>query len=140
MSLQVWLPLDGTLENKGTKFAPINIYGSPTIDNNGKIGQCYSFNGTSDYLSFRYSIYNLSSYSTFSITYWCYTSVSMAGFFTIRKNSAHQFAINSTGLAFRDTKHSTNTSIAFEQPTLNTWTHYAIIYNKGSFQYIKMDS
>ena len=40
MALQVWLPLDGNLENKGLSD---NIFtsSSPTYDNNGKIGKCY---------------------------------------------------------------------------------------------------
>ena len=49
MSLRVWLPLTGTLENKG--LMPNTITGTNvTVDANGKIGQCYSFNGSSSYI------------------------------------------------------------------------------------------
>jgi hypothetical protein len=49
MSLQIWLPLNGNLENKG--LSDINITGANlTIDTNGKIGSCYSFNGSNSSL------------------------------------------------------------------------------------------
>lgn len=41
MSLQVHLPLNGTLENKGLKDCTITNNGA-TVDDNGKIGKCYS--------------------------------------------------------------------------------------------------
>lgn len=45
MSLAVWLPLNGSLENQG--FLAINgtNYNS-TVSTSGKIGSCYSFNGS----------------------------------------------------------------------------------------------
>lgn len=46
MSLQIWLPLNGNLDNQGLSNVTINNYGA-TVDNNGKIGKCYSFNGSS---------------------------------------------------------------------------------------------
>lgn len=45
MSLQVWLPLDGDLYNQGLTEAILDNHNA-TIDNNGKIGKCYSFNGS----------------------------------------------------------------------------------------------
>ena len=45
MSLKIWLPLNGTLENKGV--SNINIVNeNATINTAGKIGSCYSFNGS----------------------------------------------------------------------------------------------
>ena len=46
MSLRVWLPLNGTLENKGLDNVTVTNSGA-TVDNNGKIGKCYSFDGSS---------------------------------------------------------------------------------------------
>lgn len=49
MSLQIWLPLNGSLNNNGqfnTRISATNA----SINNNGKIGKCYSFNGSSSYL------------------------------------------------------------------------------------------
>lgn len=44
MSLQVWLPLNGNLENQGLNgmiFSYVNNNGALSINNNGKIGKCY---------------------------------------------------------------------------------------------------
>ena len=40
MSLQVWLPLNGNLNNQGLSSAAITALSTPTYSNNGKIGQC----------------------------------------------------------------------------------------------------
>ena len=46
MSLQVWLPLNGNLNNQGLSDLTFSFVNSSntTIDNNGKIGQCYNNN------------------------------------------------------------------------------------------------
>lgn len=50
MSLICWLPLNGDAENYGASLvAPVNH--DATIDNTGKIGKCYSFNGNNYYIS-----------------------------------------------------------------------------------------
>lgn len=48
MSLQVWLPLNGDLRNQGLSNITVTNNGA-TVDNNGKIGKCYSFDGNSLY-------------------------------------------------------------------------------------------
>ena len=47
MSLQVWLPLNGNLNNNGLSTGSITNYGA-TVDNSGKFGKCYNFDGTDD--------------------------------------------------------------------------------------------
>lgn len=49
MALQVWLPLNGNLNNQGVADVTVTNNGA-TVDNNGKIGKCYSFNGSSNYI------------------------------------------------------------------------------------------
>lgn len=68
MSLRVWLPLNGSLENKGLDDVTV-INNGATVDNNGKIGKCYIF-GTSSYL--KVPLPKLSEYSTttFSMCLW----------------------------------------------------------------------
>ncbi len=44
MGLKIWLPLNGNIENQGLADVTITNNGA-TVDNNGKIGKCYSFNG-----------------------------------------------------------------------------------------------
>lgn len=46
MALQVWLPLNGDLYNQGLSKV-ITVNNGATVNNNGKIGKCYSFNGSS---------------------------------------------------------------------------------------------
>lgn len=51
MSLQVWLPLTGSLENKGLADVAFFENHGATIDNSGKIGKCYYFdNSGSQYI------------------------------------------------------------------------------------------
>lgn len=49
MSLKVWLPLNGNLNNKGISNVAVTNYGA-TVSNDGKLGKCYTFNGSSDYV------------------------------------------------------------------------------------------
>lgn len=56
MALQIWLPLDGTLDNKGCADAVIENNGATITD--GKIGKCYSFDGNDDYISINSSKLN----------------------------------------------------------------------------------
>ena len=50
MSLQVWLPLNGNLNNQGLSEVTVTNNGA-TVDSNGKIGSCYSFDGGADRVS-----------------------------------------------------------------------------------------
>lgn len=45
MSLRVWIPLNGDLTNNGLSNVTVTNNGA-TVDNNGKIGKCYYFNGS----------------------------------------------------------------------------------------------
>jgi hypothetical protein len=66
MSLQVWLPLNGDLHNQGLSNITITNNGA-IVDNNGKIGKCYSFDGTNDYI---YGTYKIT--SNISFCCWVY--------------------------------------------------------------------
>lgn len=50
MSLQVWLPFNGNLNNQGLSDVVVTNRGA-TVDSNGKIGSCYSFDGGTDRVS-----------------------------------------------------------------------------------------
>ena len=69
--LKVWLPLDGDLHNQGISAYQVAEVGT-TIDNSGKIGQCYSFNGTSS----RITISNFSIGNVWSYGAWIYAPTS----------------------------------------------------------------
>lgn len=50
MGLQVWLPLNGNLNNQGLSNVTVTNNGA-TVDNNGKIGKCYSFGTGTSYIT-----------------------------------------------------------------------------------------
>lgn len=135
MALQVWLPLNGDLHNQGLSNLTITNNGA-TIDNNGKIGKCYSFNGTDNYLVFN----NLtcSNWATFSLTCWCYPSSDFNYLFLIRGGGAHRVRISGDGFMFRDSNNSTQRIVEFGTIIpLDTWSHIACIYNRGEiFMYV----
>lgn len=65
MSLVVWLPLNGDLTNQGLSNVTVTNNGA-TVDNNGKIGKCYRFDGDV-YLNLSKGIDTTKDYS---ICYW----------------------------------------------------------------------
>jgi archaellum component FlaF (FlaF/FlaG flagellin family) len=64
MALKVWLPLNGNLENKGDSDVTV-INNGATVDNNGKIGKTYLFNG--NYIKTEYADYPIIFSNDFSI-------------------------------------------------------------------------
>lgn len=72
MGLRIWLPLNGNLENKGLDDIIVTNNGA-TIDNNGKIGKCYSFDGTNDYINITNVNYPNIFAGSFSICFWIYS-------------------------------------------------------------------
>lgn len=68
MSLVVWLPLDGDLLNHGLSDINVTNNGA-TVNNNGKIGRCYYFNGSSQFLQFSKTLGNIYS-GDFSWALW----------------------------------------------------------------------
>jgi len=73
MGLRIWLPLNGDLENKGLDSIVIANNGA-TIDDNGKIGKCYSFDGTNDYINITNANYPNIFAGSFSICFWIYSN------------------------------------------------------------------
>lgn len=51
MSLQVWLPLNGNLNNQGLSDIAVTNTGA-VIDSAGKIGSCYSFGTSASNITF----------------------------------------------------------------------------------------
>lgn len=50
MSLVVWLPLNNDFRNQGIKNIELSSQGNISLDNNGKFGKCYYFDGVDDIL------------------------------------------------------------------------------------------
>lgn len=131
MSLKIWLPLTGTRDNKGTSNIPVANVGA-TIDVYGKIGRCYSFNGTSNYLQFNKSLFSNAS-EEFSYACWFKPSSTASGcLFSCRT------AVNSTGITiFVNNSNNILFDIGNERQTKTyalssgTWYHLAFTYKKG---------
>lgn len=132
MSLQVWLPLNGTLNNQG--LSPIGVTNNgATTTTGGKFGQCYQFNGTSNYLNI--TDYTFSGLQAFSIAFWCCsTSATLQPIFQIKSGTsvAFQFSAADT-FNFRDSKHANLTNVTFTPPVAGVWTHYIFIYQAGNW-------
>ena len=135
MSLQVWLPLTKDLRQQGLSDTVITNHGA-TFDSNGKLGGCYSFDGTDDNLSYTPSVDEA---ETLSIAFWvCPAAATPAGsFFSLERGTYWQLTFYGDHVAIRDNSigysgtrknFSTGTYIA------NTWTHVAVTYDKGTLK------
>ena len=120
MALQVWLPLNGKLNNQGLSNVTV-ARGDAIVDNSGKIGKCYACNASS-YLGFNYTVGETDS---FSLSFWLKLPQS------IKDPGAWQ-----TLITFRVTDNGTPTSIAIQ------WTDYnrIKIYGSTNFQTIWLES
>ena len=131
MALQVWLPLNGNLDNQGlTKISVINT--GTTIDNNGKIGKCYTCTTSQNM-----EITNLdfSSLSSCSISFWLkVTAKGGSGWlpFTGQTTSYYIMATSAGTGAFYHNNVGSGQKI-YKDGILNTtpgalneWHHYCI--------------
>lgn len=130
MSLVVWLPLNGNLENQGLSNVTVTNNGA-TVDNNGKIGKCYSFGSSK-----RITVSQPANLSTTAASLSCWVNLSAWG-------SSYDSLVNlSTGTGWNDTRlafvrNNTANRIGFcvangstynftvmtSDLPLNTWTH-----------------
>lgn len=134
MSLKVWLPLDGDLRNNGTLDVVITNNGA-TINNDGKIGQCYQFDNNSSYIDLNHSeLYNILNGSTqpFSICFWVYhADTSRAIIFGDYAVTGYKdFNIElATGHTLRWYWGTPDIGISEMNVGLNTWTHVTFTYS-----------
>lgn len=123
MSLLVWLPLNGNLNNQGLKNLTV-INNGATVDNNGKIGKCYSFNGSSNYLRINEKLIDNAQYT---ISFWMYATNVTANQCIYSSRNVSNGAVNiyllSTGLRF---DYGTNWVTGFK-PSANTWYHITFV-------------
>lgn len=149
MALRVWLPLNGTLENKGISdlvFSNTNTT-NITIDNNGKIGKCYS-RATKGNDGRIISDKNINLNNDISMCCWAYVS-NCVGDTANGLVSAHSHADN-TGIgitvkqiSMSDYRMSCNTGYgsgrtynAYYGTTniKNAWHHLSLTYSKSKAQ------
>ena len=131
MGLKVWLPLNGTLENRGISQVTINNTGSVLAD--GKTGSCYSYSTTT------YTHINgntIAGLNKFTVCCWVYlTNASTYTVFTSEDNGGYwQFVLSSNYLRVRDTVSGVTGSRmdkAITAMPVSTWTHVAMVYDNG---------
>ena len=136
MSLQVWLPLNGNLNNQGLSEVTV-INNGATVDSSGKIGSCYSFN-TGKYLTvtrpvaitkeISYSCWvKISSWN--SATYDCIMTIDTGTAWedcraTLCRNSGSTNLTWNIANGSSSSRVNSNTSLS-----LNTWYHIACTYD-----------
>lgn len=146
MSLQVWLPLCGNLDNFGLTKTTVTATDSVIIDNNGKIGKCYLFDSENSAIqfsessvnnfngSFSFSLWlNIISFGTSYDTYlYCGKGDSpltsyIFGLLRNNTNSNITFVISNGTTA-------TNTALTSSTLSMNTWYHIACTYEQGKMK------
>lgn len=134
MSLRVWLPLTKDLGNQGLDDVTITNNGA-TFDASGKLGGCYSFDGSDDFISLNDSnLYNIfkGGAQPFSICFWAYhadtTRAIIFGDYGLSGTIRFNIELN--------TSHSVRFYWAASPDTtgqifaaLNTWSHLAVVYD-----------
>lgn len=141
MSLQVWLPLIGTLENKGLKPLTINTVDT-TITNDGKLGPVYNFSANTSVIRSAASECNITR-EHWSVGCWFYQISSSA--------SAHQWMVGihrgSTASAFQFMLCSYRNALSLRctgttrngpSISLNKWHHGMAVYD-GTNLYFYLD-
>ena len=142
MALQVWLPLNGDLHNQGlTNIVVINS--GATVDNNGKIGKCYSFNGSSS------KIYkdNFTTIGNTTLSACCWMKISnwsstYAYIFSLASGGTG--VTQQIGLWLNHSSHKLAACGGGTKPTttpelsLNTWYHVCLVIN-GNKKYFYLN-
>lgn len=127
MSLQVWLPLNGDLKNKGCADITVTNNGA-TVADDGKIGKCYAFNGSAQFLEFDKSLGDIYS-GDFTLALWIKPEDNTRGVLiseyasTGSSNVALELLANRVVRVYWNGSPDWNTSYTI---TLNTWTHVAV--------------
>lgn len=133
MSLKVWLPLIDNLNNQGTDTINIQNNGA-TVNSSGKLGSCYSFNGSSNYLFSEYNFYNLN----YSVSAWIYTTSASATQTIVCDRTAvgYGFSTFLIGGKLRIDAGGNNLqwTTSYSYPA-NTWFHLAVTYDGTNVSY-----
>lgn len=138
MSLRIWLPLDGDLKNQGLdNGVPTNT--GATINNSGKIGKCYEFNGSS---RITVPLVNLSTFSTTncSMCVWVkFPTLSSSNKQILNIGTSSGWGNIRFGILYKYSAAQVVTSISdgssyvayncYANITENAWSHVAAVYS-----------
>lgn len=140
MALQVWLPLNGNLDNQGLSSVTVTNNGA-TVDNSGKIGKCYGFDGSSSYIALASTpLFNCfkGGANPFSIAFWVYNGEASGArgvlFGDHATTGGVSVNIELNGNAYNNSIRfywGANPDWAASNSILtpNIWSHVAITYN-----------
>ena len=144
MSLQVWLPLNDNLNNQGVgELTTASVQSGVAIDNNGKIGKCYTNSGSNTCVStpivFNSNQFSLCAWVKVNSrrNNWC-RALGLVGSGTYIGLGCEHTNGSSYGFHFYKTIDGNNTSIFDTYPLSSqssTWVHYAMCYD-GTKYYI----
>lgn len=101
-----------------------------TLDENGKIGPCYSF--VQRYLKIPGDI--IGGLDTFTISCWVYLTSTTYQVFTFEYNAYWQFSLDRNYIRVRDSVTGitgTRKDLAITAIPQTTWTHVTVVYDKG---------
>lgn len=131
IGLQIWLPLNGNLNNHGLQNPTITNTGA-TISNNGKIGKCYAFDGSNDYMQIGYG--QGLTCNNLTITMWIKPLASLNDKIVFGVSNGNNqrlyigIAANTYNIAFGSTSWGRTTNASVKQ---NTWQFLAVVINNN---------
>lgn len=137
MSLQIWLPLNKDLRNQGVKDSTVTSTNA-TINDNGKIGKCYSFNGSNSYLL---GTHNFISNNTNEWTFACWMRLNATTtgqtLFSCRSDTAGTgitiFYYGSQWILDDGTRWQFTPTITIAK---DIWYHVCVVRKKGVGKYL----
>lgn len=139
MALQIWLPLIRDTNNQGLTDSTINNYNSGATPNTaGKLGGCYSFDGTNDLLSGTNPPLNNDT-DEWSFCAWVnFSTIKNAGLFSNRSTTGNTgiiVVVSSAGKVLVDdgVRWTVTPNTTF---TANTWYHICVVRKKGVGKYL----
>lgn len=133
MALQIWLPLTKNDKNVGLNNVALTNNGA-TIDSEGKIGNCYAFNGTSNCI---YGTINVDC-SKLSTCCWLYVNTTTPSYqyvVSLNNNSGYgdqaiAIALSTSSIVFcAGGKNSAMGTI-----TIGEWVHLAVTYDGNTMR------
>lgn len=142
LSLQVWLPLNGNVDNQGlSNYQVTNT--NATINNSGKIGKCYQFGTGQSYLELPKEAMNRFS-TECTVSFWVKLLTRNASYETYFQAglggapwSHYIFGLlrnnNSNNCCFTISNGSSSSSNGYTTSDLelNTWYHILLVYKTG---------
>lgn len=138
MSLRVWLPLNGDTNNYGLDDLTVTNNGA-TVNQYGKIGKCYYFNGSSQYLKIQK---NQSFFSNeFSFCVWIYTTRNNSvyqGIGCCRKLTGAVFTLFLSPEGKMRIDLGTNSDeqwVSNYYYPVNTWFHVCVVFKNNKAKY-----